>query len=65
MAQRTLQVIQRDTNQNIIQNSITYANPEASVTDMKSFVQSCVSLTDNTYVDAYCITKISLNDATA
>ena len=65
MADRTLQVVQRDTDQKVFQSSITYANPTASFTDLKTFVQSCVGLTTNTYVDAYCVDKTSLNEATA
>lgn len=65
MATRSLQALSRDTDQKLITNNIPYANPTATFADLKAFVQGCLSLTENTYIDAYCVDKTSLNDATA
>ena len=62
MAKTTLVLHMLDANNEALQKSVTYANPEASNRDLATFSQGLVSLTSNTYVDTERIDRISLND---
>lgn len=63
MATKTSLILQMtDTNDNLLQKSVPYANPEASNSDLAAFSKKIVGLTTNTYVDTQRIDKISLNE---
>lgn len=66
MAAKTTLVLQMtDTDNNLLEKSITYANPAASNSVLANFSEAVVGLTTNTYVDTKRIDTISLNEAIA
>lgn len=60
----TLQLISKDTNNNVLQNSLAYANPNKSNYMLKTFTQMLNNLTNNTYVGTTRLTKEDITDAT-
>ena len=60
---RTLVLQSRDTaTGEIVQKSFTSANPEATVTNINTFMRSVNSLSNNTYVDSLIVDTRSVNE---
>ena len=65
MKKTTLKVSATAPNQELVTNTISYANPNATDLVLSNFAKACNNLTQNTYVDTERIDSQSLNEATA
>ena len=57
----TLALSYLDPSNKALQKSITYANPEASNSDLVNFNKALIGLTDNTYVSTTRIDRMKLD----
>ena len=65
MGKTTLKVSYRTTGGDVLQKSVTYANPEATDRTLSNFVKALTNLTSNTYVSAERINVYDIEAALA
>ena len=65
MGKTTLKVQYRTTGGDVLQKSVTYANPEATDKTLSNFVKALTNLTSNTYISAERINVYDIEAAIA